>query len=69
MKKNTTCVPLGSVWFRCNAMTVMTFGVLALCRTPLLRQIGATVAIGALAALVLAFMFAGPRPRAMVNFA
>ena len=24
----------------CNAMTVLTFGLLALCRTPLLRQIG-----------------------------
>jgi predicted exporter len=47
----------------CNAMTVLTFGVLALCRTPLLRQIGITVVIGSLAAFVLAFLFAGERPR------
>jgi predicted exporter len=47
----------------CNAMTLLTFGVLALCRTPLLRQIGTTVVIGSLAALTLAFMFAGERPR------
>ena len=31
----------------CNAMTVLTFGLLAFCRTPLLRQIGLTVVIGA----------------------
>jgi predicted exporter len=48
----------------CNAMTVLTFGQLALCRTPLLRQIGATVVIGALAAFVFAFLFAGQRPHA-----
>jgi len=47
----------------CNAMTVVTFGVLALCRTPLLRQIGLTVAIGAVLALVFAFLFAGVLPR------
>lgn len=47
----------------CNAMTVLTFGVLALCRTPLLRQIGVTVAIGAVLALVFAFLFAGVMPR------
>ena len=41
----------------CNAMTVLTFGLLALCRTPLLRQIGATVVIGAVADLVFAFLF------------
>ncbi len=29
----------------CNAMTVTTFGLLASCRTPLLRQIGMTVAV------------------------
>lgn len=46
----------------CNAMTVLTFGVLALCRTPLLRQIGATVAIGAVLALGFAFLFAGEKP-------
>jgi predicted exporter len=47
----------------CNAMTVLTFGVLALCRTPLLRQIGLTVVIGAVLALVFAFLFAGVMPR------
>jgi predicted exporter len=47
----------------CNAMTVLTFGTLALCQTPLLQQIGITVVIGSLAALVLAFLFAGALPR------
>jgi predicted exporter len=47
----------------CNAMTVLTFGLLALCSTPLLRQIGLTVVIGAVAAICLGFLFAGPRPR------
>jgi predicted exporter len=46
----------------CNAMTVLTFGLLMLCRTPLLRDIGMTVVIGALSALVFSFMFAGERP-------
>ncbi len=46
----------------CNAMTLMTFGLLALCRTPLLRDIGRTVVIGVLAAMVFSFLFAGPRP-------
>ena len=32
-------------------MAVMTFGLLALCRTPLLRDIGETVVIGTVAAL------------------
>jgi predicted exporter len=49
----------------CNAMTVLTFGLLALCRTPLLRQIGVTVVIGALAAFVSAFLFVGKRPTAV----
>jgi predicted exporter len=46
----------------CNAMAVLTFGLLALCRTPLLRQIGVTVVIGALAAICFGFLFAGPKP-------
>jgi predicted exporter len=46
----------------CNAMTVLTFGLLMLCRTPLLHDIGTTVVIGALSALVFSFMFAGQRP-------
>ena len=47
----------------CNAMTVLTFGLLALCRTPLLRQIGATVVIGAVAALCLPSCSPGDRLR------
>ena len=46
----------------CNAMAVATFGLLAFCRTPLLRDIGETVVIGAVAALCSSFLFAGPRP-------
>lgn len=46
----------------CNAMTLLTFGTLALCQTPLLQQIGITVVIGSLAALVLAFLFTGVLP-------
>lgn len=53
----------------CNAMTVLTFGLLALCRTPLLRQIGATVVIGAVAALVFAFLFVGRPSSATAEFA
>jgi len=45
----------------CNAMTLLTFGALALCRTPLLAQIGVTVTIGAVAAMVFAFLFAGEK--------
>ena len=48
----------------CNAMTLLTFGLLALCRTPLLRQIGDTVAIGAFLAILMGFLFVGPRPDA-----
>lgn len=46
----------------CNAMTLLTFGLLMLCRTPLLHDIGTTVVIGALSALVFSFMLAGERP-------
>lgn len=46
----------------CNAMTIVTFGLLAVCRTPLLRDIGQTVAVGAVTALCFAFLFAGPFP-------
>jgi predicted exporter len=48
----------------CNAMTLMTFGLLALCRTPLLRDIGATVVIGVVGAMIFSFLFAGQRPTA-----
>ena len=47
----------------CNVATLLTFGLLALCRTPILRSIGMTVATGVLCAIVLAFVFAQPRPR------
>jgi len=43
----------------CNAMTLLTFGLLAACQTPLLRDIGETVACGAVLAMVFAFLFAG----------
>jgi predicted exporter len=46
----------------CNAMTLLTFGLLMACHTPVLRTIGLPVAIGALSALVFAFFFAGVRP-------
>ncbi|HKD74288.1 MAG TPA: hypothetical protein VKB76_02285, partial [Ktedonobacterales bacterium] len=51
----------------CNAMTVLTFSLLMMCRTPLLHDIGTTVVIGALSALVLSFMFAGERPPATMG--
>jgi predicted exporter len=44
----------------CNAMALLTFGLLCLCHTPLLKHIGVTVALGVAAAMVLAFLFAGP---------
>ena len=43
----------------CNAMTLLTFGLLATCQTPLLRDIGETIAIGALLAMLFAFLIAG----------
>jgi predicted exporter len=45
----------------CNAMTLLTFGLLMACHTPLLRTIGLPVAVGAFSALVFAFLFAGQR--------
>ncbi len=45
----------------CNIMTLLTFGLLAACQTPLLRDIGITVATGALLAMAFAFLFAGRR--------
>jgi predicted exporter len=50
----------------CNAMTLLTFGLLAACETPLLRDIGSTVAIGAALAMVFGFLFAGERPVTVV---
>ena len=47
----------------CNAMTLLTFGLLMLCRTPLLQAIGVTVAIGAVSAMCFSFLFVGSRPQ------
>lgn len=46
----------------CHVMTLATFGLLVFCRTPLLRGIGLTVAIGVATAMVLSFFIAGRRP-------
>lgn len=46
----------------CNAMTVLTFGLLAACHTPLLREIGITVAFGVALAMIYGFLLAGQRP-------
>ncbi len=46
----------------CLATTLLTFGLLATCRTPLLRDIGATVAIGVVAVMCFSFLLAGERP-------
>lgn len=46
----------------CCAMTLLTFGLLAGCQTPLLRDIGMTVAIGAVLAMGFSFAFAGAGP-------
>ncbi|HYZ33535.1 MAG TPA: MMPL family transporter [Crenalkalicoccus sp.] len=46
----------------CNAMTLLTFGLLALCQTPLLRDIGVTVACGAVLAMGFAFLGTGEAP-------
>ena len=46
----------------CNGMTLLTFGLLALCRTPILQAIGVTVAIGAVSSMCLSFLFVGLRP-------
>ena len=51
----------------CNAMTLLTFGLLTVCRTPLLRDIGVTVATGALLAIIFAFLFVGPKPNPAVK--
>jgi predicted exporter len=46
----------------CNAMTLLTFGLLAGCQTPLLRDIGLTVAVGAVLAMGFSHLFAGRAP-------
>lgn len=46
----------------CNAMTLLTFGLLATCTTPILHDIGVTIALGAALSLGYAFLVAaGPR--------
>ena len=47
--------------FNCTMTTLLTFGLLAFCQTPILRGIGLTVALGASAGFLLALMLA---PRA-----
>lgn len=47
----------------CLGTTLLTFGLLATCRTPLLRDIGVTVAIGVVAVMCFSFLLAGERPR------
>ena len=46
----------------CNVMALLTFSLLCLCRTPLLREIGGTVCIGVVLAMVFGFLFAGEPP-------
>ncbi|MEW9273315.1 MMPL family transporter [Gluconobacter oxydans] len=46
----------------CNVMTVLSFGCLAFCHTPLLREIGLTISCGAFLSLLSAFMLAGQKP-------
>ncbi|MFT8336241.1 MMPL family transporter [Acetobacter orientalis] len=43
----------------CNVMTVLAFGLLGLCHTALLREIGITVACGAFLFMLFSFMLAG----------
>ena len=52
---------LGSV-LNCTVTTLLTFGLLAFCSTPVLRGIGLTVTLGVAAAFILALALA-PRPR------
>jgi len=44
----------------CNVMTLLTFGLLATCATPILRDIGVTIALGAALSLGYAFLVAAP---------
>ncbi|MGH7122493.1 MAG: MMPL family transporter [Acetobacteraceae bacterium] len=45
----------------CAAMALLTFGMLSFCRTPLLKAIGVTVAVGVTSALAFTFLLAGPK--------
>ena len=58
---------LGSV-LNCNATTLLTFGLLAFCRNPVLQGIGITVATGVLVAVVLAIGLSRP-PRTTIGSA
>lgn len=52
----------------CNVMTVLAFGLLGLCHTALLREIGMTVASGAFVFMLFSFMLAGQySPRAATD--
>ena len=42
----------------CNAMTLLTFGLLATCATPILHDIGVTIVLGAVLSLGYAFLVA-----------
>lgn len=48
----------------CNAMTLLTFGLLATCATPILHDIGVTIALGTALSLGFAFLIAAPPVRA-----
>ncbi|MFC7554507.1 MMPL family transporter [Pseudoroseomonas wenyumeiae] len=50
---------LGAV-FNCTMTTLLTFGLLAFCATPVLRGIGLTVAIGVSSAFLLALALSPP---------
>ena len=54
---------LGSV-LNCSATTLLTFGLLSLCRNPVMSSIGITVAVGILASVVLAVGLSQPRREA-----
>lgn len=45
----------------CNIMTVLSFGCLYFCHTPLLREIGVTISCGAFLSLISGFMLAGQK--------
>jgi len=46
----------------CNGMTLLTFGLLAVSETPVLRDLGVTVATGAFLALLSGFLITGEAP-------
>jgi predicted exporter len=48
----------------CAVSTLLTFGMLSLCATPVLHGIGLTVAAGVAAAFLLALALAAPMSRA-----